>query len=155
MTSDATIEATPSSHDRDRIVPGPAVPAERHARAMAALVLSELPVSLEERGVCDCTELTDRIRELAARTCTAYGLDYAQIAPQVITAVLDHLCSYFPGLEPDSAIKHLPRQDYCDLRKAWVVNNVTECLGEFKVALIAFLRRAAGDFTVGGGRPAA
>lgn len=129
--------------------------ADRFARAMAALVLAELPVSLAEEWLCGCTELTDRIRDLTRGVCSSYNLKYTEIGPAVITEVLDHLCSYFADLEPGSAVEDLPKQKYCDRKRAWVVNNVAECFGTFRAGLIALLRRAADDFTAEDNRPQA
>jgi hypothetical protein len=133
---------------------GPVDSQRRYARAMAALVLAELPVSLAEDWLDDAAELTDQIRVLANGVCASYRLDGAALEPAVIGTVVDHLCTYFPGLKPATPLASLPKQPACDRATAWVINNVAEAFETFPSGLVALLRRAAADFTVDDPTPA-
>jgi len=136
--------------DRTESSEGP----QRYARAMASLVLAELPVSLAEEWLDGASELTDRIRELAGGVCESYRLGGADLVPAVVRAVVGHLGTYFPGIDPPPPVASLPKQPSCDRASAWLVNNVAEAFDEFQHGLVALLARAAADFTVDASAPA-
>jgi hypothetical protein len=151
MTS-TSITGTPL-HERVRRIPmsntmttSVRAPSAEVARGLASLVLTELPVSLAERGLDGHTELTDRIRTLTMEVYTTYSLDQTETSPAVIAHILDHLTGYLPGLEAPPPQHLLPKQRCCDPVRAWTVNRLGDASEQFPEVVIPILRRAAADY---------
>jgi hypothetical protein len=113
---------------------------DRIARTLAGLVLAELPVTAAEHPKDPVTDLVSRG---AVEICRAYAINSADHAVPIIGHAIDHLTSYFPGLEPPAAAPLRSMPPGCDRAKAWTASWIDQLGPEVRVTL---LRRISQDY---------